>query len=90
MAIGQNITRPAMIEVLLLNTNTRGLAHMNMKQMLEIIKQKGCLEQARKLSKERMQRKGKELKLVDITTGEDTIFHSINEASKRQGKEVCF
>jgi len=79
-----------MIEVLLLNTNTRGLAHMNMKQMLEIIKQKGCLEQARKLSKERMQRKGKELKLVDITTGEDTIFHSINEASKRQGKEVCF
>jgi len=41
------LQEPAMIEVLLLNTNTRGLAHMNRKQMLEIIKQKGLLEQAR-------------------------------------------
>jgi len=44
MAIDQNFTKPAMIEVLLLNTNTRGLAQMNKKQMLEIVKQKGLLE----------------------------------------------
>ena len=35
MAIDQNITRPAMIEVLLLNTNTRGLAHMNKNKRLK-------------------------------------------------------
>jgi len=58
--------------------------------MLEIIKQKGLLEQARKLSKERKQRRGKEVKFVDITTGEEKIFHSSMKLQKRQGKEVCF
>jgi len=58
--------------------------------MLEIIKQKGLLEQARKLSKERKQRRGKEVKFVDITTGEEKIFHSFNEASKKTGKGNLF
>jgi len=48
------------------------------------------LEQARKLSKERKQRRGKVVKFVDITTGEETIFHSINEASKKTGKGSLF
>jgi len=41
------------------------------------------LEQARKLSKERKQRKGNEVKLIDISTGEETIFHSLSKASKK-------
>jgi len=47
-------------------------------QMLEIIKQKDLLEQARNLSKERKQKKGKEvIKVADILTGEETIFNSL-------------
>jgi len=47
-------------------------------QMLEIIKQKDLLEQARNLSKERKQKQGKEvIKVADILTGEETIFNSL-------------
>jgi len=46
---------------------------MNKKQMLEIIKQKGLLEQGRNLSKKRKQRNGNEVKLVDVSTGESPV-----------------
>ena len=41
--------------------------------MLEIIKQKGLLEQGRNLSKKRKQRNGNEVKLVDVSTGESPV-----------------
>jgi len=44
---------------------------------------------ASKITEQKKQRKGK-AKLVDITTGEETIFHSINEASKKTGKGSLF
>ena len=88
MATVKNITRPAMVEVL--KDSTRCLTQMNKKQMLEIIEEKGLLEQARNLSKERKQKKRKEVKLVDILTGEETIFNSIVEASSETGKEILF
>ena len=84
MATVKNITRPAMMEVL--KDSTRCLTQMNKKQMLEIIEEKGLLEQARNLCKERKQKKGKEVKLVDILTGEEIIFNSIIEASRKTGK----
>ena len=58
--------------------------------MLEIIEENGLLEQARNLSKERKQKKGKEVKLVDILTGEETSFNSIVEASRKTGKGNLF
>jgi len=88
MATVKNITRPAMMEVL--KDSTRCLTQMNKKQMLEIIEEKGLLEQAIGLSKERKQKKGKEVKLVDILTGEETIFNSIVEASRKTGKGILF
>jgi len=47
-------------------------------------------EQARNLSKERKQKKGKEVKLVDILTGEETVFDSIVEASRKTWKKILF
>jgi len=58
--------------------------------MLKIIEEKGLLEQARNLSKERNQKKGKEVKLVDILTGEETIFNSVVEASRKTEKGILF
>jgi len=52
--------------------------------MLEIIEENGLLEQARNLSKERKQKKGKEVKLP----GEETIFNSIVEDSRKSGKGI--
>jgi len=48
------------------------------------------LEQARNLSKERKQKKGKEVKLVDILIGKERIFNSIVEASRKTGKGILF
>jgi len=48
------------------------------------------LEQARNLSKERKQKKGKEVKLVDILIGKERIFNSIVEASTKTGKGILF
>jgi len=86
MSTAQNMTKPAMIEVL--KAETRGLTYMNKKQMLEINREKGLLEQATKLSKDTNHRKGMEVKLVAISTGEETIFHSLNEASEKIGNDV--
>jgi len=88
MANVKNITRPAMIEVL--KDSTRCLTQMNKKQMLEIIEEKGLLEQAVNLSEERKHKKGKEVKLVDILTVEEIIFNSIAEASSKSGKGILF
>jgi len=77
-----------MMEVL--KDSTKCLTQMNKKQMLEIIEEKGLLEQARNLSKERKQQKGKKVKLVDIPTSEETIFNSIVEASRKTGKGILF
>ena len=86
MATVKNITRPTMMEVL--KDSTRCLSLMNKKQMPKIIEEKGLLEQARNLSKERKPKKGKEVKLVDILTGEETIFNSVFGASRKTGKGI--
>ena len=88
MATVKNITRPAMMEVL--KVSTRCLTQMNKKQMLAIIEERGLLKQVRNLSKERKQKKGKEVKLVDILTGEETIFNGIVEASRKTGKGILY
>jgi len=88
MATVQNITRPAMIEVL--KDSTRGLTHMNEKQMLEIVKQKGLLEQARNLSEKRKQKN--ELKSNLLTFSQEKKQFSILSAKLREKLEyeVCF
>jgi len=71
----------------LLKDSTRCLTQMNKKQMLKVIEEKGFSEQARNLTKERKQKKGKEVKPVDILTGKETIFNGIVEGSRKTGKE---
>jgi len=88
MAIVKNITRPATVEVL--KDSTRCLTQMNKKQMLKIIKETGLLEQAIGLSKERKQNKGKEVKLVDNLTGEETILIVSLKLQEKLGKEFYF
>ena len=85
MATVANITRPAIMK--LLKDSTRCLTQMNKKQMLKVIEEKGFSEQARNLTKERKQKKGKEVKPVDILTGKETIFNGIVEGSRKTGKE---
>jgi len=88
MATVKNITRPATMEVL--KDSTRCLTQMNKKQMLKIIKETGLLEQAIGLSKERKQNKGKEVKLVDNLTGEETILIVSLKLQEKLGKEFYF
>ena len=80
------ISRRAMISVL--KENTRGLTHMNRKQMWKIIEEKGLVDQAlepekhmkRKVGSGRVSRKSVEV--VELETGETKYFPSLLEASK--------
>jgi len=71
-----------------LKENTKGLTHMNRKQMWKIIEEKGLVDQAlelekgvkRKPSSGRIARKSVEV--VDHDTNETKYFPSLSEASK--------
>jgi len=84
------ISRPTMIAVL--KENTRGLTHMNRKQMWKIIEEKGLSGKAFELEKN-VKRKfrsgrvsGKSVEVVDLETNETKYFPSLLEASKYFGK----
>jgi len=84
------ISRPTMISVV--KENTKGLTHMNRKQMWKIIEEKGLLDQAlelekgvkRKVGSGRVSRKSDEV--VELETNETKYFPSLLEASKYYGK----
>ena len=88
------ISRPVMISVL--KENTRGLTHMNRKQMWKIIEEKGLIDQAlehekgvkRKPGSGRVSRKSVEV--VDLDTNETKYFPSLSEASKYFGKTIIY
>jgi len=84
------ISRPTLISVL--KENTRGLTHMNRKQMWKIIEEKGLTEKASELEKS-VKRKvgsgrvsGKSVEVVDLETNGTKYFPSLLEASKYFGK----
>ena len=86
------ISRPTMISVL--KENTKGLTHMNRKQMWKIIEEKGLVDQElkkgvkRKPGSRRIARKSVEV--VDLDTNETKYFPSLPEASKYFGKTKIY
>jgi len=79
-----------------LKENTRGLTHMNRKQLWKIIEVKGLDDQALELEKH-VKRKpgsgrvsGKSVEVVDLETNETKYFPSLLEASKYFGKNKNF
>ena len=88
------ISRRAMISVL--KENTRGLTHMNRKQMWKIIEEKGLVDQAVELKKH-MKRKvvsgrvsRKSVEVVELETNQTKYFPSLSEASKYYGKTKTY
>jgi len=80
------ISRPTMISVL--KENTRGLTHMNQKQMWKILEEKRLTNKAFELEKSVKRKVGsgrvsrKSVEVVDLVTNETKYFPSLLEASK--------
>ena len=85
------ISRPTMISVL--KENTRGLTHMNRKQMWKIIEEKGLVDQALELEKGVKRNPGSEriakksVEVVELETNEIKYFPTLSKASKYFGKK---
>jgi len=79
-----------------LKENTRGLTHMNRKQMWKIIEEKGLVDQALELEKGVKGKPGcgriprKSVEVVDLDTNEIKYFPSLSEASKYFGKTKVY
>jgi len=83
------ISRPTMISVL--KENTKGLTHMNKKQMWKIIEEKGLTDKAFKLEKNRERRPCmRSMEVIDLETNEKIFFLGIWEAAKYYGKCYTF
>jgi len=76
--------------------NTRGLTHMNRKQMWKIIEEKGLADKAFELEKSVKRKPGSEriarksVEVVDLDTNETKYFPSLSEASKYFGKTKIY
>jgi len=79
-----------------LKENTKGLIHMNRKQMWKIIEEKGLVDQALELEKDVKRKPGsgriarKSVEVVDLDTYETKYFPSSLEASKYYGKTKIY
>jgi len=89
MATVKNIATLAMMEVL--KDSTRCLTQMNKKHMLKNIEEKGLLEQAIGLSKERKQKKGKEVpNLLTFSQVKKQFLIVSLKLQEKLGKEFYF
>jgi len=88
------ISRPTMISVL--KENTRGLNHMNRKQMWIFIEEKGLVDQALELEKGVKRKPGsgriarKSVEVVKLDTNETKYFPSLSDTSKYFGKTKIY
>ena len=88
------ISRPTMISVL--KENTKGLTHMNRKQMWKITEEKGLVDQALELEKGVKRKPGsgriakKSVEVVDLETNETKYFPTLSEVSKYFGKTKIY
>ena len=80
-----------------LKENTRGLTHMNQKQMWKIIKEKGLTDKALELEKGVKRKLGsgriaikKPVRAVDLDSLKETNFPSIEEGAEYFGKPKTF
>jgi len=79
-----------------LKENTRGLTHMNRKQMWKIIEEKGLTDKVFELEKSVKRKPGSgriarnSVEVVDLDTNETKYFPSLSEASKYFGKTKIY
>jgi len=83
------VSRPTMIWVL--KENTKGLTHMNKKQMWKIIEEKGLTDKAFEIEKNRERKPCmRSMEVTDLKTGEKLFFPRICGAAKYYGKCYSF
>jgi len=74
-----------------LKENTKGLTHMNKKQMWKIIEEKGLTDKAFEIEKNRERRPCmRSVEVIDLGTNEKFFFPGIWEAAKYYGKCYTF
>jgi len=83
------ISRPTMICVL--KENTKGLTHMNKKQMWKIIEEKGLVDQALELEKNHKRKRiRRPIEVVDLKTNEKMFFQKVADAAEYYNKSYVF
>jgi len=84
-----NISRPTMISVL--KENTKGLTHMNKKQMWKIIEEKGLTDKAFELEKNHKRKRiRRSIVVVDLETNEKMFFQRVADAEEYCNKSYVF
>jgi len=85
------ISRPTMICVLKENTCTKGLTHMNKKQMWKIIEEKGLTDKAFELEKNHKRKRiRRSIEVVDLETNEKMFFQKVADAVEYYNKSFVF
>ena len=83
------ISRPTMICAL--KENTKGLTHMNKKQMWKIIEEQGLTDKALEIEKNQEKRPYmRSMEVIDLKTDEKLFFPRIWEVVKYYGKCYTF
>jgi len=83
------ISRPTMICVL--KENTKGLTHMNKKQMWKIIEEKGLTDKAFKIEKNHKRKRiRRSVEVVDLGTNEKMFFQNVADAAEYCNKSYAF
>jgi len=77
--------------ILILKENTRGLTHMNKKQMWKIIEEKGLSDKAFEIEKNRERRRCiRSIEVVDLETNEKMFFPKVSDVAEYYGKNFLF
>jgi len=83
------ISRPTMICVL--KENTKGLTHMNKKQLWKIIEEKGLTDKAFELEKNHKRKRiRRSIEVVDLETNEKMFFQKVADAAEYYNKSYVF
>jgi len=79
------ISRPTMICVL--KENTKGLTHMNKKQLCKIIEEKGLSDKTFELEKNHKRKRiPRSIEVVDLETNEKMFFQKVADAAEYYNK----
>ena len=77
--------------IYVLKENTRGLTHMNKKQLWKIIEEKGLTDKAFELEKNhKRKRVRRSIEVVDLETNEKMFFQKVADAAEYYNKSYVF
>jgi len=83
------ISRPTVICIL--KENTKGLTHMNKKQLWKIIEEKGFTDKAFELEKNHKRKRiRRSIEVVDLETNEKMVFRKVADAAEYYDKSHVF